>query len=544
MDVITEDSIKNLFDKGDYITIRSNINNFTNLDNFIYYKIKLERMEANYDEALELAHETIKQDIPPFLKADILIEICQCNWYLGKFNKNHEILEEINNIIEENPNYTKSEELRAHYYNLKALSSFKKIQNREVIDLFYKSAELKLKLGMKAELALSYNNIGFYHFNDEKLEKAIGYFTKSFEINKELQNIDLISLNLLNIIQATVVMNDLTNSKKYLDMLEHYFTMNQNNKRTKMHFMYSKALILSKSTNLRQKIEAEDIFLEIINSKIVHSSFYEKSIFNVCLLYIYQLKMSFSDEIFKELNKLIIQLEKFGEKTSNYSITLKAKFLKVKVLILDNKISNAKYILMDLIEESKDHHEKNTERIILIELENLLNHEKLVGMVANASVEENVKNNPELTSFIDSLIHGKSIIRQEEKHEKPVALFILNNKGQAVYTKSFTNEMAILNEKIGNFIQAINLFGNETFGELNSYVNKIKHNQYIITVKQANQNLYGYIYQGDTNTSLVKLNNFIDNSKNEVNLMNSGTSSNIEPKLDEISTNIFEYNQV
>jgi len=532
------------FDIGDYKSIRTILENETELGDAIIYQIKLERMQANYDNAMKLAFTTLEQlKDKPLLEAQINIELSHCYWYLGKFFEIAQYLDKVLLCYEQIQ--IKDEvatEVLANYYHLKAISSIGEVSHQKVIELFSKSAELKIQLNKKRELALSYNNIGYTYFIADNTQKSMKFLEKSYQINKEINNPESQCLNLLNLIQVTVEDENINQAKHYLNLLEEHFNLNPDNKRINTYYRYGKAFILSKSTNIRNKLKAEDIFNDIIQSEFVISSLFVKSIFNLCYLYIYQLKYNFSEEIYRKVKLLIDKLIKFGQETKTPVNIAKANLLGAKLNILENNISQAKKIILELMQESPNYRDKIVENIISVELEEVLNYEKLIGKITTKSLQENVKEDLLLSNLLDNLIQNK-LSKKEEINEQPVAIFILDEKGKLVFTKVLDLNANIKPEMISNFISAINSFSNETFGDSVGYVEKIYHNQFQITAKKNTDLLYCYVHSGQSNRSILRINSFINKFEKIANTYGFDSIIHNE-QIDTALSEIFETNAV
>ena len=537
------DQIDKLFDYEDFESIQELISSGFTSAEIAYYTIKIERLKGNHRNALILLYEISIETIEDqYLQTEFLLEQFYINWQLGNTN----IFVPLLPIIEEkifqlDTTTNRCLRMLATYYHLKASSLvvLNLISIEESTKIFLKSVEIKQKLGAKRELALSYNNLGVGKLISNDFEEANEYFIKGLKIGYELNNIYQIGLSLINLVELLVQNEKSNDLNNYYMQLELLYTKYSSHDWIKLWYKFATALILSKSTKIRDKLKAEGIFAEIIEDKLMSFSIYEKSIFNLCNLYLFQLQFEFDEITYQNFTLLINKLVMFGKDTRYENIGLKASFLKSKLLAMEGKINEAKNILLQIKKQFTETTDYELLKLTSMELEILLNQEKIMDVIPKGNIQDEIKNQSISNLLYNFISTNPKII---EKNEIPVAFILLNIDGNQLFSKLFIEETEMNTHLVGNFIVAFNIIANHIFESDDGYIEKITQEEFNITIKKETDLLYCYIHRGDTNMTIFRLDQLINHfsfvfSEHREFIV---IDYELKNKLDHIMDNIFQ----
>lgn len=383
--------------------------------------------------------------------------------------------------------------------------------------------EIRIELGDRRNLALGFNNVGVSYWYCNQLDNACEYFEKSLEINLEIGNDVNAALTLENLVEISVLRKDIPAGEEYNKLLKELSEkeINSGNKLISLYSAYADAYILSNKSSLKDKLRAEESFEKlIVQSKGFHPQFYTNSIFNLCEIHLFELKVLNNEKMFNKIYSLINILIDFASSENINSILFQAKLLEAKLLLIQDEVKKAKDILIEINEEAQNIGDMRFGNLISIELDKLLDLEIVLGSMDKDSTIRDKLHYINLEEILHKFA-SRNYSEYKEVNESPVALLILNEDGTEIYSKVFDDSQVINEQLIASFLSAINIFVNEAFGIAEGYIERIKHNQYIITMKKKENVVFCYIYKGASNLAVKRINNLIVESSNLISILNN-----------------------
>ena len=107
------------------------------------------------------------------------------------------------------------------------------------------------------------------------------------------------------------------------------------------HFMtahqLSQALIFKSSNRMRDKMQAVELFAQIVYAKAYDFQFVVQAIPHYCELLFIEIKSLEDEEALIEVKKVINRLEKIGTDQQSFSIIIKALILKAKLAVIEGQ---------------------------------------------------------------------------------------------------------------------------------------------------------------------------------------------------------------
>ncbi|MBY9006860.1 MAG: tetratricopeptide repeat protein [Candidatus Lokiarchaeota archaeon] len=445
----------------------------------------------------------------------------------------------------------------SHCYDLLGHCSLVKGNLKESLSYFEKSLNIKLEKGQYNLLPYSYYYIGVVFSQKGEFKQSLEYFNKILEIkNVEigkmfkpmylnalgkvygelgkfklanqylLEALDILKKNktthfkflnfnlsstkiLHNLIILSVNNNDVEKLNFYLDKLYQKSLENPNIKQIDQLYRLDKGIILKLSNFLMDKIEAEEIFNEIIEEQLVDHDIVVEAMKNLCELYIYELELTGEEQILQEIEELSTRLLKIAESEHLYDLLAETFFFKAKISLLNLDIKNARLLLIKAQNTASEHELKRLANKISNEHDSLLmkldDWEKKIEK--NISLKERLHD-----SKLEFLISKKPNSNSNEiknKSDIPVYFIIISTiNAECIYNRAFGDIKIDDGSLIAGYISAINIFGKEAFSSKGS-IDRIKHGDYITILQLQKEYLFGYVFKGYSYSAISKLNEFI-----------------------------------
>jgi len=210
-------------------------------------------------------------------------------------------------------------------YHKQSLTIFKELNNKDFI-------------------ATIHNNLSCIYVIIGDLERALESIDSSINYNKEQGKLQNLANNYDNLIALLIEKDDLERAWKTLEELEHLKDQ-LNNKHTDLLYLYNKAFILKTSPRSRNRIEAEDIFKQIIEDESISYEMIIHTLLNLCELLLTELRITNDLSVLEEIDTYIDQLLELAEKGHSFILFAEIYFLKAKLALLIIDLKSARRFL-------------------------------------------------------------------------------------------------------------------------------------------------------------------------------------------------------
>jgi len=201
------------------------------------------------------------------------------------------------------------------------------------------------ELNNKDYVAHIHNNLSWNYMIMGDLEKALKSIEISMKYRKEQGKLKVLAFTYDNLITILVEKGDLEKAQKAIEELE--ILKNQlNSKQINLQYLYDKALVLKTSPRSRNRIEAEDIFKQIIEDDSISYEMLINSLLNLCNLLLTELNMTNDLSVLEEIDTFIIQLLEIAEKGHSFILFTEIYFLKAKLALLTFDLKTARRFLI------------------------------------------------------------------------------------------------------------------------------------------------------------------------------------------------------
>ncbi len=417
--------------------------------------------------------------------------------------------------------------------------------------LEYYQASLKLYEELENELSLAwlYANIGETYRKKDDAKLAIDYFKKGLEI---FENLGDNYYKIWILFQLICIYTETNLLEKANELLEEIEQINKKevSKYISHFYILSKALILKTSTRLHSRVEAGELFEQILSEEGIDNELQVIALLSMFELLISEYSHYGNQEILREAHLLSSNLIKIAKMQNSYLLLTEAYWLQAQLSVVQYDFNVARHLLSQaqIIAE-----EKGLSRLAVklsSEHDNLLiqieQWEELSKM--DNSLTEGVKI-AKLEELVKKIRMKKELEMLEEQEEEPIVLILLYETGIPIYSKNFAVSQEIDDMLVAGFISAINNFIQDAFG-VSGYIDRIKHKENTILIKHIESIFICYVYKGESYAASSKLERFIMEINNspiwdylqESEMITKGFSQSEINRVETMIENIFPAN--
>ncbi len=355
------------------------------------------------------------------------------------------------------------------------------------------------------------NNIGFIYCEKGEYDLALKTLKESLLLSEKNQSIP-IETPLNSLIDVALRKGDIELAQKYFHRLENLYNQKKDS-HIELIYYYSKALILKRSSRIRDKVKAEELFKNVLDTKTLSLDVIINSYIHLCDLHLSEYQISNNSEVLNDINQNITQLLAIAEKSHSYLVFCETFILQAKLALINFEMKAArryltkaqkiaeKYGLTLLAKKISREHDELLKQLDLWEKLKELNiplseRWKLAGM--NKQMEQ--------------ILEKRTIDVPELSEEQPVCLLIITEGGMPLFSQSFVEEKSFESHLFGGFLTSIDYFVKEMFSE---GLDRAIFGEYTLLMKSIPPFFISYIFKGDSYYALQKLKYFLENAQRE-----------------------------
>jgi len=379
-------------------------------------------------------------------------------------------------------------------YNLRGLELFKKIKS-------------------SLNIAILLNNMGNLYGEMGEFELAVEHLEESINILEQIpQGFFSIQGAIESLITLAVKHGDNERAQKYFQRLENIYK-HKKNERIELLYKFDKALILKTSSRIRDKVKAEELFKELIETDNIAFELIIDVHIHLCDILLMEYRIDNDSEILAELNHYIANLLTIAEKQHSYFVFCEAFILQAKLALLNFDIKSARLFLTQAQKIAESYSMKRLAMKISFEHDELLKRLNLWEKLkeSGAALSERWKLaglNEQMEKMVKKRISEPPKISEEE----PVRVLIITEGGTSIFSHSFIKDKAFESHIFGGFLTTIDYFIREMFSE---GLDRAVFGEYTLLMKSIPPFFISYIFKGDSYYAHQKINYFIDNIQNE-----------------------------
>jgi tetratricopeptide (TPR) repeat protein len=409
-------------------------------------------------------------------------------------------------------------------HNMKALKIFEHLKNK-----WYYS-------GLLNNIGETYADIGNYDLAVEYLEESLRLWERS-----PTQLINLFG----HLTSIALLQGDFEQAQKNFKRLENLV----NQKSDKFYdtvYHYCKALMLKRSSRIRDKAEVEKLLKKVIESGDSAYYFKLKALVHLCDLLLSEFRLNNNIEVLDEVSHYIAQLMTVAEKSDSYLYFCETFILHAKLALIKLDLKDARRFLTQAQKIAESHGIKR----LAIKISN--EHDELLKQL---NVWEHLKESKisfsermelaRLNEQMEHMIAKRRIEIPELLDEEPVLLLIVSEGGVPFFSQSFLEDKFFEDHLFGGFFSAINAFINEKFSE---GLERASFGEHTLLMNSVSPFLMCYVYKGQSYSAQNRIKSFINELKSNKELweaferfyeMNKKIHMKDIPSLEPLITKIF-----
>ncbi|MFX0021013.1 MAG: tetratricopeptide repeat protein [Candidatus Hermodarchaeota archaeon] len=392
-------------------------------------------------------------------------------------------------------------------------------------------------------IAITLMNIGANYYQLGNIELAMKYSKECLSYQEKLTY--TLDFPISNLVEGALEMGDNELAQHYFNQLENLYNQKKDGL-TELVYLSTKALMLKKSSRIRDKAKAEKIFKKVINIDTLWRQFKMRAIIHLCDLLLSEYRFTNSNEVLDELNHYIAKLLSIAEISHSYNQFCQTFILQAKLALINFDMKAARRFLTQAQKIAESHNLKRFAMQISYEHDELLRKTKMweILKISDVPLSERL----ELTGLnkqMENMVKRRMIEVPKISKEDPVMLLILTEGGNLLFSKKFIENFSFEDDILGGFLTTVNYIINEVFSE---GLERAVFGQYTLLMMPLHPFLACYIFKGDSYFAHQKINDFLESIKIDTLIWQSlqdffHKSKSVDlhsiPKLDSLITEIF-----
>jgi tetratricopeptide (TPR) repeat protein len=504
--------------------------------NIVYFK------NQDIDKALELGEESLKLSE----EHGNNIEIARALQINSRYYFDIGNLDRVMYCLERCLKVQKSYRKRNDWKTLKDLGVLNGIIGKLDFALEYTKQSLALaeEIGNKSFIAQCLNNASLIYQQKGDLDHAMEVLKRNLSIWEELDNDIRLIAGLDSLFIVSLDANSLNQAEQYL------LRMQKINEKVKAKVFdlacrVDKALLLKKSSNSLDQVEAKELLQQVVREDIINWEFTERALLHLCEIFLIELQKYNNQEVFGEINLLINRLSEFAQTQHSFRLMAEVNLLQGKLALIQLNMGDARRLFTKAEHIADEHGLHFLARTISTEHDILLRQlEKWENMqIVDTSISERLKF-VDINKTLDHMKGKKMIEPPDLVEEDPILLVIMTKAGNTFFNHTFIKNWDH-SDFFSSFISAFNTYSSEIFAK---NIDRIKIGENIISIEIVEPFMACYISKGQSYPAikkLIKFSEIIRNNKEIWDMLNKASKNfqelnvNSSPLLGAAVTEIF-----
>ncbi|MFX1522771.1 MAG: tetratricopeptide repeat protein [Promethearchaeota archaeon] len=425
-----------------------------------------------------------------------------------------------------------------HYY---------KSEMDEVLKYRRQAVNLAEELNIRDQLIQNLNDLGFCYRVIGKIDLAKETFERVLILSEKGGYFFEMSRALMGLIWLYTGEGFHEDANQYFSRLSDL----QDQKKIDIsnEYLFSKALLMKTSPRMRDHVEAQALFKQLIEDNYPRRASRENLVFDMghlCDLLLEELSIYNNPDILDEITPLITKMLKMSEEMRNYHWLAETKLLQAKLALIQTDIEEARRLMVEaqriaelhgltlLASKISNEHDK-----LLSQLETWdkykTNNVPMIERIELASTED----------VLERLQGEKAVEPSESVDEQSILLMIIAEGGVLIFSYSFSEEWKFDDELFGGFLTAFNSISDEIFAE---GLDRVMFGNQTVLMEQVAGFSICYLFKGQTFIARQKLKKFVEEMQKNASLwqileQHFKTSQTLElkdsPILESLIDNIF-----
>ena len=409
---------------------------------------------------------------------------------------------------------------------------------------YMKSLALFKQINNKWFVAILLNNLGNLSYVKGEYVTALKHLEEAIILWEPYPLLKDACLD--SLILVSLEAGDTERAQKYFQRLEDIYNLNKKDHLIEGLYRYNKALLLKRSSRIRDKAKAEELLKQVIGTEDLNFETTNQAHIHLCDLLLTEFRINNDNEVLNEINHYIAKLLTIAEKQHSYLVFCETFILQAKLALLNFNIKAARRFLTQAQKIAESYGIKRLAMKISHEHDELLRQIKIWEKLkeSEAPLTERWKL-AGLNEQMENLVKKRMVAVPDLKNEEAVLLLIVSEGGIPFFSHAFTEDKSFESHLFGGFLTTIDYFIKETFSE---GLDRAIFGEYTLLMKSIPPFFVSYIFKGDSYYAIQKLDYFINHIQKEEDIwqnflksfqLNQTIHLSDIPVLDSLITEIF-----
>lgn len=359
------------------------------------------------------------------------------------------------------------------------------------------------------------SNIGLVHQAQTKFDSACGYYTQSIMICEEIDDYLAMAWSLYQVIKLTIDTDSLNHMKAHIGRLEGLSNKYQVKLMNQMSRV-AKGMLLKRSLRLKDKVQAQEIFEQIVTEEMEALEVTADALINLCELYLFEFNASGDETVLKDVQQISDRLLDIAEEQNSNLLLSETYLLKAELALLEEDMPLTQQLLSKA-QTIAD--QKGLEKLALaISRAHDMLLDQIEGVNSSTFQIRDGHNIGQIEDLLGRMKTKNIAAVSEAAPEEPIMLLIVAEGGMTLFNRVFPPEKLIKGHLVGSFLSAIESFSKEVFS---SSIERVTLGEHRLIMMQIRDNFScSYVFKGESYSAIKKLKRFIRSLESNVPLWN------------------------
>ena len=375
----------------------------------------------------------------------------------------------------------------------------------ESLKFMEKSLEIDNSDGYSEGIRVGSQNIGEVYWHKGEYEKALNYLYSGLEISLKSDDKFQISEILVPIIAVLLELDHLKLANYYLHQLE-LIKNHEENKIIQQRYYLSSAMVLRKGKTKGSLLKAEKNLRYIIEDEIRYHDITVKALLMLSEILLDKFENTNNLRIVNDINRNIRKITTITKNTNSYSLLVESLLIEAKIALFFFNFNVSQQYLEKALKIANKFELNRLKIKVLNEYDVFFNNYSFWENLSKKDQENFKKEQLQMIkSQILNFFSPKFEKTEKIEEDTPFLIIMLQFDGTTIVSQEFNEEWKINGMKFNIF--QVNLY-NYLRNYINNSISFTLFEKYKILLMKIKDCIACYVYQGDSNSAIQKLDRF------------------------------------
>ncbi|MHA2370042.1 MAG: tetratricopeptide repeat protein [Candidatus Hodarchaeales archaeon] len=220
----------------------------------------------------------------------------------------------------------------------------KKGELNRALELLEQALPFFEELELKNWIGEGLRELGLIYWQQGTLGQSLTYLEQSLVIFEDRDYKDDIAKLLFFLVLVALDKSTLEQARHYLQRLQHVNSQVPN-KRIRQRYRLAKALLLKASPRIKDKGQAQSLFEQVVDEKVIVHELTVMAMLSLCELLLEELKAYGEAIVFEEAKTLVYKLYALAQQHNSFVLIVDALILRASFALIEGKLTDAEKLL-------------------------------------------------------------------------------------------------------------------------------------------------------------------------------------------------------